>query len=145
MEIFSFVLKVYFAHPSWCAKPTWQCLVSSAEHVLHILVLLLGIFRRAPWPSATSGRPCALLLPRGRPVPLKKLNLNADNTNDRLHGANVMPYWPSYVHDCTFSIGTYLHVAWLASMLPGFTFDDTDSGDWNCEQSMSNTFGNVSC
>jgi hypothetical protein len=31
-----------------------------------------GIFRRAARPAATRGHPCALLLPRGRPAPLKK-------------------------------------------------------------------------
>jgi hypothetical protein len=31
-------------------------------HFTCILVLLLGIFRRAPRPSDTRGRPCALLL-----------------------------------------------------------------------------------
>jgi hypothetical protein len=36
------------------------------------VVLLLGNFRRAPHPSDTRGRPCALLLPRGKPCPLKK-------------------------------------------------------------------------
>jgi hypothetical protein len=33
------------------------------------LVLLLGIFRRAPCPSDTRECPCALLLPRGHPAP----------------------------------------------------------------------------
>jgi hypothetical protein len=33
--------------------------------MLSILVFLLGIFRRAPHPSDTRGRPCALFLPRG--------------------------------------------------------------------------------
>jgi hypothetical protein len=37
------------------------------------LVLLLGIFRRAPHPSATRGRPFAPLLPRGRPDPKKNV------------------------------------------------------------------------
>jgi hypothetical protein len=36
------------------------------------LVFLLGIFRSAPRPSDTSGRHCALLLPRWRPATLKK-------------------------------------------------------------------------
>jgi hypothetical protein len=34
-----------------------------ATNLFAILVLLLGIFRRVPRPSATRGRPCALLLP----------------------------------------------------------------------------------
>jgi hypothetical protein len=33
------------------------------------IVFLLGIFRRAPCPSDTRWRPCALLLPRERPAP----------------------------------------------------------------------------
>jgi hypothetical protein len=37
-----------------------------------MVVLLLGIFRRALHPSATRGHPCALLLPRGHPVLFKK-------------------------------------------------------------------------
>jgi hypothetical protein len=37
----------------------------------NLLVLLLGIFRRVPCPSATRGCHCALLLPRGA-LPLKK-------------------------------------------------------------------------
>jgi hypothetical protein len=35
----------------------------------HLLVLLLGIFRRVPCPAATRGHPCAFLLPSGRPAP----------------------------------------------------------------------------
>jgi hypothetical protein len=37
-----------------------------------ILVLLLGIFKRAPRPSATGGHPCAILLQRGA-LPFKKI------------------------------------------------------------------------
>jgi hypothetical protein len=47
--------------------------------VILLLVLLLGIFRRAPRPSATRGHPCALLLPRGHPAPKK-------NTSSRHQG-----------------------------------------------------------
>jgi hypothetical protein len=36
-------------------------------------VLLLGIFRTAPCPSATRGCPSALIPPRGRPAPKTKL------------------------------------------------------------------------
>jgi hypothetical protein len=39
-----------------------------------LLVLLLGIFRRAQRPAATRGHPCAILLPWGRPAPKKKKN-----------------------------------------------------------------------
>jgi hypothetical protein len=45
-------------------------------HVAHlmIIVLLLGIFRRAPCHATTRGHHCALLLPRGRPAPKIKQN-----------------------------------------------------------------------
>jgi hypothetical protein len=44
---------------------------TSSFEKIHDVVLLLGIFRRAPRPAATWVRPCAHLLPRGA-LPLKK-------------------------------------------------------------------------
>jgi hypothetical protein len=51
---------------------TWT-ISAQKLHIFSIpwLVLLLGIFRRVPCPSATRGHPCALLLPRGA-LPFKK-------------------------------------------------------------------------
>jgi hypothetical protein len=43
--------------------------IGPARSMIYLaLVLLLAIFRRAPCPSDTRGRPCALLLPSGCPI-----------------------------------------------------------------------------
>jgi hypothetical protein len=71
-----------FLHIEQKKHPHWSILAHNSTGFIHnnslkfseesYVVLLLGIFRRAPCPAATRGHPCTLLFPRGRTAPLKK-------------------------------------------------------------------------